>query len=340
MKTLGLESCKDTPVGNVMQRGVSGGERKRVTTGEMSFGMKKVQLMDEISTGLDSAATFDIVNSMKSLAVNFRTTVVLSLLQPSPEVFALFDDVLLLNNGHVIFHGQREQALPYFETLGFRCPPRRDVADFLLDLASDKQHVYEIPSFPEDSIPYLPEDFAQHFRQSQFYQDALDYIDSPVNRTWDISKLPIDCRPYRQTLSQDLMTLLRRQLLLSIRNVPFLRGRGIMVIVMAILYGTTYWQLDASSSQLVVGLAFSCSRFLSVAQASNVPTFVATRAVFYKQRSAHFFRSLAYVISASVSQVPFSVVEISFMGTLVYWMCGYVSMVGPFFVFLVTLFLN
>ncbi|OQR82096.1 ATP-binding Cassette (ABC) Superfamily, partial [Achlya hypogyna] len=66
-RQMGLVNCKDTIVGNAMLRGVSGGERKRVTVGEMEFGMKMVSFMDEISTGLDSAATFDIVKSQKSM---------------------------------------------------------------------------------------------------------------------------------------------------------------------------------------------------------------------------------------------------------------------------------
>ncbi|EEY61563.1 ATP-binding Cassette (ABC) Superfamily [Phytophthora infestans T30-4] len=121
-----------------MLRGVSGGERKRVTTGEMAFGNKFVLMMDEISTGLDSAATFDIISTQRSLAKTFNKTIVISLLQPSPEVFELFDDVLLLNKGYVMYHGARCEVQSYFEDMGFHCPPNRDVADFLMDLGTNK----------------------------------------------------------------------------------------------------------------------------------------------------------------------------------------------------------
>ncbi|KAG6622190.1 ABC transporter G family member 31 [Phytophthora cinnamomi] len=89
VEQFGLHNCQDTIVGDAMTRGVSGGERKRVTTAEMEFGMKSVMLMDEISTGLDSAATFDIINTQRSVARKLHKTVVIALLQPSPEVFAL-----------------------------------------------------------------------------------------------------------------------------------------------------------------------------------------------------------------------------------------------------------
>ncbi|POM78991.1 ABC transporter [Phytophthora palmivora] len=94
---LGLQNCQDTIVGDAMVRGVSGGERKRVTTGEMEFGMKFVSLMDEISTGLDSAATYDIIKTQRSIAHKLNKTLIIALLQPSPEIFALFDNVMILN---------------------------------------------------------------------------------------------------------------------------------------------------------------------------------------------------------------------------------------------------
>ncbi|RAW37521.1 ABC transporter G family member 29 [Phytophthora cactorum] len=134
IEQLGMQNCQNTIIGNGMLRGVSGGERKRVTTGEMEFGMKYMSLMDEISTGLDSATAFDIITTQRSIAKTLGKTVVISLLQPSPEIFELFDNVLILNAGEVMYHGPRDQALPYFESLGFRCPPHRDTADFLLDL--------------------------------------------------------------------------------------------------------------------------------------------------------------------------------------------------------------
>ena len=113
IRQLGLDNCQHTIVGNAMIRGVSGGERKRVTTGEMLFGDKNVMLFDEISTGLDSAATYDIVKTQRSLVKKLHRTVVMALLQPPPEVFSLFDNVLMLDQGHVIYHGPREGIVEY-----------------------------------------------------------------------------------------------------------------------------------------------------------------------------------------------------------------------------------
>ncbi|KAE9037777.1 hypothetical protein PR002_g6386 [Phytophthora rubi] len=142
-RELGLTRCQGTIVGDERLRGVSGGEKKRVTTGEMAFGPHAVSLMDEITTGLDSSAAFDVVNAQRRLARQQRQTVVISLQQPAPEVLALFDNVLLLADGEVLYHGPRAHIQAYFEALGFVCPPERGLADFLCDLASPQQLQYE-----------------------------------------------------------------------------------------------------------------------------------------------------------------------------------------------------
>ncbi|XP_042041123.1 pleiotropic drug resistance protein 2-like [Salvia splendens] len=103
LQMLGLDICSDTLVGDDMRRGVSGGQKKHLTTGEMLVGPTKAFLMDEISTGLDSSATFQIVNYMRQIVHIMDVTMVISLLQPAPETYNLFDDVILLSEGHLVY---------------------------------------------------------------------------------------------------------------------------------------------------------------------------------------------------------------------------------------------
>ncbi|KAL3824398.1 hypothetical protein ACJIZ3_020427 [Penstemon smallii] len=110
LKILGLDDCRDTFVGNQMIRGISGGQKKRVTTGEMIVGPSKTLFMDEISTGLDSSTTFQVVKCMQQIAHYTNATILMSLLQPAPETFNLFDDVILLSEGQTVYHGPREHV--------------------------------------------------------------------------------------------------------------------------------------------------------------------------------------------------------------------------------------
>ncbi|KAK0596144.1 hypothetical protein LWI29_013201 [Acer saccharum] len=138
LKILGLEVCADTIVGDEMLRGISGGQRKRVTTGEMLVGPAKALFMDDISTGLDSSTTFQIVNSLKQYVHILNGTALISLLQPAPETYNLFDDIILLSDGQIVYQGPREQVLDFFEYMGFKCPERKGVADFLQEVTSRK----------------------------------------------------------------------------------------------------------------------------------------------------------------------------------------------------------
>ncbi|KAE9267907.1 hypothetical protein PR003_g31621, partial [Phytophthora rubi] len=264
-------------------------------------------------------------------ARNFNATVVISLLQPSPEVFELFDDVLLMNEGSIMFHGKREEAVPYFEQMGFHCPPRKDVADFLLDLGTNKQDAYIVGS----NVPCQSAEFANRFRESSIFQKTLKRLESPVEEPL----LVPDVTPFRLSFFEDVANLLRRQMMLTSRDTTYLMGRAVMNIVMGLLYGSTFWQMDDSNSQLILGLLFSCAMFLSLSQASQVPTFIEARSVFYKQRGANFFRSSAYVLAMSLSQIPMAIVETVVFGAITYWFGGYVALADRFIVFLVSLFL-
>jgi ABC-type multidrug transport system ATPase subunit len=134
LQILGLEVCADTMVGDDMFRGISGGQKKRVTTGEMLVGPARALFMDEISTGLDSSTTFQIVNSLRQSIHILNGTALISLLQPAPETYDLFDDIILLSDGQIVYQGPRENVLEFFEYMGFKCPERKGVADFLQEV--------------------------------------------------------------------------------------------------------------------------------------------------------------------------------------------------------------
>ncbi|KAL5647161.1 hypothetical protein ACJX0J_041516, partial [Zea mays] len=127
---LGLDMCADIIVANELMRGISGGQKKRLTTGEMLVGPAKVLFMDEISTGLDSSTTFQIVKCIQQVVHLGEATVLASLLPPAPEVFELFDDVMLLSEGQIVYQGPREYVLEFFERwLPVPAEERKEILD-------------------------------------------------------------------------------------------------------------------------------------------------------------------------------------------------------------------
>lgn len=94
--------------------------------------------MDEISTGLDSSITYQIVKCLQQIVHLEEATILMSLLQPAPETFNLFDDVILLSEGQIVYHGPRENILDFFESCGFCCPERKSITNFLQEVISRK----------------------------------------------------------------------------------------------------------------------------------------------------------------------------------------------------------
>ncbi|RWW17727.1 hypothetical protein GW17_00018334 [Ensete ventricosum] len=125
--------------------------------GEMLVGPARALFMDEISTGLDSSTTFQIVNSLRQSVHILGGTAVISLLQPAPETYELFDDIILLSDGQVVYQGPRQNVLEFFESMGFKCPERKGVADFLQEVEfAEAFHSFHVGRAigNELSVPY------------------------------------------------------------------------------------------------------------------------------------------------------------------------------------------
>jgi len=133
---LNLKNCQNTVIGNDLLRGVSGGEKKRVTVGEGLLSNARMLALDEISTGLDSAVTFDICKRLRQRASDQGLTVVTSLLQPTPETLALFDDIILMREGAIVYHGSRKELPAYLSSLGFKPPTLEEAAAALTSTGS------------------------------------------------------------------------------------------------------------------------------------------------------------------------------------------------------------
>jgi len=143
LELLGLRECADTPVGNAMMRGVSGGQKKRVTLGEMMIGQARALFLDEISTGLDSSATFDIVSALQRWCRVMNGSAVVALLQPAPEVLAMFDNLILMRHGQIVFSGTQAQLHAHLARLRIEPDEDIDFADWIVDFLTDPPAIWK-----------------------------------------------------------------------------------------------------------------------------------------------------------------------------------------------------
>ncbi|KAL7994956.1 putative pleiotropic drug resistance protein PDR/CDR [Plasmopara halstedii] len=357
-RELGLTRCQDTIMGDERVRGVSGGEKKRVTTGEMTFGPHAVAMMDDITMGLDSSAAYDVVNAQRRMAKKQLQTVVIALQQPAPEILALFDNVLLLADGEVLYHGPRCHVQAYFEALGFVCPPERDLTEFLCDLASPQQIQYEHSRAPMPGRrrhPRQANEFADLWIMSPMYEAMIEELDKAEFGT-EVYSLPdhqdgdrelvldqkalLQLPAFRHSFVRSTWTVVKRQLRLFVRNQVFLVGRLLLDLLVGLMVGSVHYSMDLADVHLTLGVTFSCALFLGLGQSAILSPLFDARKVFYKHRSANFYRTSSYVLASSLSQFPLAVTEAIIFSSLVYWMGGLVATWENFLVFLVYMLLT
>eukprot|EP00916_Digyalum_oweni_P026591 GHVL01043669.1.p1 GENE.GHVL01043669.1~~GHVL01043669.1.p1 ORF type:complete len:363 (+),score=45.61 GHVL01043669.1:46-1134(+) len=135
IERLGLTKCQDSLIGDPnhqSKRGISGGERKRLGVASEIITNPSVLFCDEPTSGLDTFMAASVVKVMRSLSRSGRT-VMATIHQPSSKTFALFDKVLILGEGRMIYYGQREAALPYFDSIGYPCPNYTNPADHFIE---------------------------------------------------------------------------------------------------------------------------------------------------------------------------------------------------------------
>lgn len=293
LRALGLARVKDTFVGDqTTVRGVSGGEKKRVTMAEMLVTSRPVMCCDEISTGLDAATTFDITRTLSLVTQLTETIKIVSLLQPPPETVANFDDLILVHEGKVIYMGPVDEVVEYFNSLGYMIPDRMDVADWLQALPTNDgwQYLKEVDldtPYKELASKHLsPDQFREKFHESKYGIAQLEQVEAPVGDDAAMIK-DIASRKYQNSAFKSLKIVGSRELLLWRRDKYAIKmkvGDHILTflcatysarlayslhkifflkiaqnIIMSVVVGTLFYQQAGDSPQSVLGVLFQVS---------------------------------------------------------------------------------
>lgn len=141
LQELGIDGIKDSKIGSSGFRSISGGERRRVAIACELVTSPSILFLDEPTSGLDAYNAYNVVESLVTLARDYNRTVVFTIHQPRSNIVALFDHLLLLARGHVVFSGQQLRVQSYFKSIGHDCPPGFNIADYLVDLTMHATNV-------------------------------------------------------------------------------------------------------------------------------------------------------------------------------------------------------
>ncbi|KAI8622996.1 multidrug resistance protein CDR1 [Xylariaceae sp. FL1651] len=174
LDSLGIAHTIDTAVGDEFIRGVSGGERKRVSLAEVMGTDASVQCWDNSTRGLDASNAFSFAKVLRPVADEQHKTMIASLYQAGNGIYNQFDKVLVLAEGRQIYYGPTSAAKEYFENLGFRCPPSANVADFLTSVTVPTEREV-LPGF-EVTAPKTAKEFELVYKSSSMcaaMQDAM-----------------------------------------------------------------------------------------------------------------------------------------------------------------------
>lgn len=175
MATFGLSHTRYTKVGNDFIRGVSGGERKRVSIAEVYLSQANVQCWDNSTRGLDSATALEFVRALKTNARIANATPIVAIYQCSQDAYDLFDNVILLYEGYQIYSGDARSAKEFFINMGYHCPARQTTADFLTSLTNPKER--EVRKGFEDKVPRTPIEFYNYWQNTPENQATTKKID-------------------------------------------------------------------------------------------------------------------------------------------------------------------
>ncbi|XP_017606609.1 pleiotropic drug resistance protein 1-like isoform X2 [Gossypium arboreum] len=335
LKILGLDVCADTMVGNEMLRGISGGQRKRVTTGEMLVGPARALFMDEISTGLDSSTTFQIVNSLRQTVHILNGTAVISLLQPAPETYDLFDDIILLSDGVIVYQGPREHVVSFFESMGFRCPERKGVADFLQEVTSKKD---QMQYWVRKDQPYrfiTANEFAEAFQSFHVGMKLGDELGTPFDKTKS-HPASLTTQKYGVGKWELLKACIAREFLLMKRNSFVYIFKCMQLTVMALITMTLFFRTEMHKDSVQGGRIYMGALFFGMTMImfngmSELSMTISKLPVFYKQRDLLFFPSWAYALPSWILKIPITFLEVSIWVFITYYVIGFDPSAERFF---------
>eukprot|EP00124_Ichthyophonus_hoferi_P000453 Ihof_evm5s17 gene=Ihof_evmTU5s17 len=303
---LGLESCQDTMIGTEQMRGISGGQAKRVNIGIELLTDPRVLFLDEPTSGLDSTTALEVMSVMRDITNRGRTTIC-TIHQPSTDVYRLFDKLLLLVEGNVVYLGHADQAVKYFENMGFVCPKNMGPADFLIAVTGGGTGQGEkMVEGPDVNKNY----FTEQYRRSELATDRSQSTAAHKERFALLSRT-------RQTLAEEqpqflnsrswvFRVLLRRQFAIRKRDKAYWISRAAQVLVMLFLVTTVFHgqTKEASSVYNIVSVINFGTMVFGFGSLGQIPSLIEKRLFFTRERNAAAYQVLPYYLTITLQEIP------------------------------------
>lgn len=292
MSDLGLTECAEAKIGTIFQKGISGGQKRRVSVAVELMQLPQILFLDEVTSGLDSAAAENIVDMLSRLAKGGRT-IVCTIHSPSADILFKFDKLLLLSEGNVVYYGKTSEAIAHFAGLGHQCAQYNNPADFFLKLINT--------DFGAKSDDILR--FSQSWKQSVHANTLEQEIKSERASGKTVQKYS---GGFNASFFVQTFELAKRTMADNIRNPGVYWVRFFMYFMLSIMIGTSYLNMGVSQKDLQdrIGLLFYVAAFMVFMAIAVIPNFIQERQVFQRERGNGWYSEGAFVIQNTICSLP------------------------------------
>eukprot|EP00928_Gymnodinium_smaydae_P004267 TRINITY_DN11472_c0_g2_i3.p1 TRINITY_DN11472_c0_g2~~TRINITY_DN11472_c0_g2_i3.p1 ORF type:complete len:648 (+),score=64.10 TRINITY_DN11472_c0_g2_i3:259-1944(+) len=239
MEKLGLMECKDTYAGNDFFKGMSGGQRKRLTLGIALLKAPVLMLLDEPTSGLDAASTVSVMTALEDMCKECKLIAIATIHQPSRDVFLSFDKVMFLANGRTAYCGKTKDVSVYCSEIGKPLPPHTNPANYFIELINSEFRERE----EVDAVVH-----AWGNRHAKEYTGWIDPLPRGINLKGH----------------QQLLTIFNRQVLLSVRDPTLYLGRMAAFLIANSFFSIVYWKARPREQAYVQARMFLLGWFVSV----------------------------------------------------------------------------
>ena len=318
VRKLGLSDVKDSKIGNVLKRGISGGEKKRVCIGLELLTKPLIIFLDEPTSGLDSYQAKNIIQILKDLTNNGHI-VICSIHQPSSNIYKMFDKILFLSKGQSIYFGDGgKKCIDYFNKLGFRCPAHYNPSDYILDLISLDYSSEELLKSSKQQVNALVESYNQ---REHFVDISLDDDDDDIE---DFTEFQNQTH-FNSSWTEQFKLLFKRSLNEELRDRTALMIRLSTNFFFCIILSMIYSGIDdgQKSIQDTFGLLF----FICINQSFGClfPTlkkFAVEREIMFKERESKSYYCSAFYLAKFLSSYPIELCIVYVYSSIVYFSVG------------------
>jgi ATP-binding cassette subfamily G (WHITE) protein 2 len=317
LKLMGISHCSDTIVGNTRKKGISGGERKRLCVAIELLNHPKLVFLDEPTSGLDSTTALSVCQALKNLSDIGECTVVCTIHQPQPKIFNLFDNLILMKQGNIVYQGAAQKATNFLLQVGMPLPADVSLADYLLDVVSptkedgDKVDDYRL-------IP--PVDLSSGYEKQRFVEEGAT--------SW----------------TNQYQVLVRRNWQQYFRRKDNIFMNFMATSVLALFVSLGVWRdigtTNASISTRAPSLFFTCVTQGVLGSLQAINSFPSERAIMLRERQSGAYHVSSYFMAKTTVDLITQLWPPILFTCIVYYTIGYQPLARKFFMYMFFMILD